>query len=268
MFQDVLAAIPLGFFLAFLLGPVFFVLLETAAIKGFRAAFFFDLGVILADVVFLFIAYFSTSKLLASLKNDPALYIFGGMILATYGLMSFVQTKKAIPLEDETPEVRKLKRGDYLGLAGKGFLLNFINIGVLGFWLGLIIVFGPSLEMETNRVTVFFGTILGTYLVVDIFKILLAKKLNRKLTPNRIYLMKRGISILMIVFGGILIGRGFFPNKIERLQDKIDVIQPENVAFKTNKSPFLQKKAIDAYIFPFRFTSVYGIKKAFISESF
>lgn len=229
MFQDVLAAIPLGIFLAFLLGPVFFVLLETAAIKGFRAAFSFDLGVIVADIVFLFIAYLSTSKLLSSLKNDPALFIFGGMILATYGLMSFIQTKKSLPLENEIPEVRKLNRSDYFGLAAKGFLLNFINIGVLGFWLGLIIVFGPTLNMETNRISVFFGTILITYLVIDVAKILLAKNLNRKLTPNRIYLMKKGISILMIVFGVILIVRGVFPKRAENLQERIDIIHPENV---------------------------------------
>lgn len=229
MIQDILAAIPLGFFLAFLLGPVFFVLLETAAIKGFRAAFFFDLGVILADIVFLFIAYLSTSKLLARLKDDPALYIFGGVILTTYGVMTFLQTKKALPLEDETPEVRKLSRNDYLGLGIKGFLLNFINIGVLGFWLGLIIVFGPSLEMDTNRIIVFFTTVLLTYLILDILKILLAKKLNRKLTPIRIFRMKKGISIVMVIFGGILIGRGVFPKRIERLQDQIEIIQPENV---------------------------------------
>lgn len=236
MIQDILAAIPLGFFLAFLLGPVFFVLLETAAIKGFRAAFFFDLGVIFADVIFLFIAYLSTSQLLKSLKNDPALYIFGGMILATYGIMTFIQTKKTIPIEDDTPEVRKLSRNDYLGLAAKGFILNFINIGVLGFWLGLIIVFGPTLEMQTNRIVLFFGTVLGTYLIIDIFKILLAKKLNRKLTPERIYKMKKGISIVMVVFGGILIGRGFFPKRIERLQDRIEIIQPENVVFDFKKN--------------------------------
>lgn len=236
MFQDVLAAIPLGFFLAFLLGPVFFVLLETAALKGFRAAIAFDLGVVLADIVFLLIAYLSTSKLLSSLKNDPALFIFGGMILATYGLMSFIQTKKTIPLEDETPEVRKLNRSDYFGLAAKGFLLNFINIGVLGFWLGLIIVFGPTLNMETDRIYVFFSTVLGTYFVIDIFKILLAKKLNRKLTPGRIFKVKRGISILMVIFGGILISRGVFPRKAERLQDRIEIIQPENVAFDEDQS--------------------------------
>ncbi|MGW1454321.1 LysE family translocator [Salegentibacter sp. UBA1130] len=228
MFQDVLAALPLGLFLAFLLGPVFFVLLETAAIKGFRAAFAFDLGVILADIVFLFVAYLSTTKLLASIKDDPALFIFGGMILTTYGVMSFVQTKKVLRQEDDTPEIRKLSKSDYMGLAVKGFLLNFINIGVLGFWLGLIIVFGPKLDMEQDRIMVFFGSVLGTYLVLDVFKILLAKKLNRKLTPNRIYLMKKGISIMLIVFGGMLIFQGLFPNQVNGIKDQIETITPND----------------------------------------
>ena len=228
MFQDVLAAIPLGLFLAFLLGPVFFVLLETAAIKGFRAAFSFDLGVILADIIFLLIAYLSTTKLLNSLKDDPSLFIFGGMILATYGVMSFIQTKKSLPIDDDTPDVRKLNRSDYFGLAARGFLLNFINIGVLGFWLGLIIVFGPTLNMEPNRIIVFFSTILITYLLFDVLKILLAKKLNRKLTPDRIFKMKKGISVLLMIFGIILIVRGVFPKKMEKIQDQIEIIQPEN----------------------------------------
>ncbi|SKB51247.1 Threonine/homoserine/homoserine lactone efflux protein [Salegentibacter holothuriorum] len=228
MFQDVLAALPLGLFLAFLLGPVFFVLLETAAIKGFRAAFAFDLGVILADIVFLFIAYLSTTKLLSRIKDDPALFLFGGMILATYGLMSFVQTKKVLRQDDDTPEIRKLSKSDYFGLAVKGFLLNFINIGVLGFWLGLIIVFGPKLDMEEDRIMVFFGSVLGTYLILDIFKILLAKKLNRKLTPSRIYLMKKGISILLIVFGGMLIFQGLFPNQVIEIKDQIETISPND----------------------------------------
>ena len=226
MFQDILAAIPLGLFLAFLLGPVFFVLLETAAIKGFRAAFSFDLGVIFADIVFLFIAYLSTTKLLTSLKDDPSLFIFGGMILATYGVMSFLKTKKSLALDDDTPDVRKLNRNDYLGLAARGFLLNFINIGVLGFWLGLIIVFGPTLNMEPNRIVVFFSTILITYLILDVLKILLAKKLNRKLTPDRIFKMKKGISGLLIIFGIILIVRGVFPKKMGNLENQIEIIQP------------------------------------------
>lgn len=236
MFQDVLAALPLGLFLAFLLGPVFFVLLETAAIKGFRAALAFDLGVILADIVFLGIAYLSTTKLLSRIKDDPALFIFGGMILTTYGVMSFIKAKKAIKQEEDTPEVRKLSKSDYLGLAVKGFLINFINIGVLGFWLGLIIVFGPKLDMQQDRIMVFFSTVLGTYFIMDIFKILLAKKLNRKLTPTRIYIMKKGISILMIVFGGVLIFQGLFPTQVNGLKEQIETISRVETKIDNDRS--------------------------------
>ncbi|MDN3595922.1 LysE family translocator [Zunongwangia endophytica] len=226
MLHDILAAMPLGLFLAFMLGPVFFVLLETAAIKGFRAAISFDLGVIVADTVFLCIAYLSTTKLLERLKDDPALFIFGGVILTTYGVMTFLQTKKSIPQEEDSPDIRKLGKSDFLGLALKGFLLNFINIGVLGFWLGLIIVFGPRLEMQTDRIIVFFSTVLVTYLIVDVFKILLAKKLNRKLTPNRIYKMKKGISVMLVIFGIVLISQGAFPSEVNEIREQIDNITP------------------------------------------
>ncbi|GAA4310246.1 LysE family transporter [Pontixanthobacter gangjinensis] len=228
MLQDVLAALPLGIFLAFLFGPVFFVLLETAAIKGFRAAFSLDLGVIVADMVFIAIAYFSTTKLLERLKDDPALFIFGGMILTTYGLMSFLQTKKTLQTDDDTPEIRKLGKSDYFNLFIKGFLLNFINIGVLGFWLGVIIVFGPKMDMQPDRISVFLSSVLLTYLIVDVFKILLAKKLNRKLTPKRIYVMKKAISVLLIVFGGVLIFQGLFPNQVNEIKDQIEEITPSD----------------------------------------
>ncbi|MDX1752714.1 Threonine/homoserine/homoserine lactone efflux protein [Salinimicrobium sediminis] len=230
MFQDILAAIPLGFFLAFLLGPVFFVLLETAAIKGFRAAISFDIGVLFADIIFLLIAYLSTTKLLNRIKDDPALFIFGGGILVTYGIIQFIQNKRVLQHE-EVPEIQKLNKRDYLGLAAKGFLLNFINIGVLGFWLGLIIVFGPQMEMETSRMSLFFGTVLGTYFVIDIFKILAAKKLNRKLTPNRIYNVKKVISVILVIFGLFLIGQGLVPQEMNQIQDQIDNITPESGAY-------------------------------------
>ena len=94
MIQDILTAIPLGIFLSFLIGPVFFVLLETSAVKGFRAALVFDLGVVFADIVFILIAYFSSYKLIESLKNDPSIFIFGGILMLTYGIISFIKLKK------------------------------------------------------------------------------------------------------------------------------------------------------------------------------
>lgn len=217
MLHDIITAIPLGLILAFLLGPVFFVLLETAALKGFRAAVSFDVGVIFADIVFLLIAYFSTSKLLESIKDDPALFIFGGCVLITYGIVTYVKQKKERPHPDDI-EIQKTKKNDLLKLAVKGFLLNFVNIGVLGFWLALIIAFGPSMNMNPERLFVFFATILGVYFLVDIFKILLAKKLNHKLTPARILKVKHSISIIILIFGVILVAKGFFPEFFTRIE--------------------------------------------------
>ena len=94
MFADILLAVPLGILLAFTIGPVFFVLLETAITKGFRAAIAFNTGVVTADVAFIAIVYFTTNSLLTEIKDDPRLFLAGGLIMIAYGLISFIKVKK------------------------------------------------------------------------------------------------------------------------------------------------------------------------------
>ncbi|MRI01113.1 LysE family translocator [Kriegella sp. EG-1] len=226
MWDDIQVAIPLGFFLSFMIGPVFFVLLETSAIKGFRAALTFDLGVILADILFLFIAYFSSFQLLENLSNQPGLYVFGGVILLVYG--ATILKKK--PHKKEIGKLETTSTTNYLGLFVKGFLLNFINIGVLVFWLGVIIIVGPSLDNDSNRIFIFFASMLGSYLLTDILKILLAKRLKKKLTKQRIVLIKKSIAIILMICGLVLITKGFLPKdqfNIEKGIEKIEHIREE-----------------------------------------
>lgn len=218
MIEDIQAAIPLGFLLSFMIGPVFFVLLETSATKGFRAGVSLDIGVIFADLVFLFIAYFSSYQLLENLSNEPGLFVFGGMILLVYGIVLFVKKPKKKANLQTT-------KGNYLGLFVKGFLLNFINIGVLAFWLGLIIVVGPSLDNSPNRMIVFFGTVLLVYFGTDLLKILLAKQLKRYLTQERIVLIKKGLGIILVICGIVLIIKGFLPKDKFDIQDEIEKIE-------------------------------------------
>jgi threonine/homoserine/homoserine lactone efflux protein len=223
MINDILSAIPWGFLLAFTIGPVFFVLLETSISKGIRAAFIFDFGVVFGDIVFILIAYFSTSTILEKLKDDPGLFLFGGVIMLSFGIISFVKEKKNFSKKSEEEEEEdNIPKNNYIGLFFKGFFLNFINIGVLGFWLGIIIVFGPKLNMETNRIIVFITTILVTYLLVDLLKMLAAKQLKTKLTPYNIYKIKRIISVVLMVFGGFLMVQGFFPKQKEILKEKFE----------------------------------------------
>ena len=223
MINDILAGIPWGILLSFMIGPVFFILLETSIIKGFRAALVFDLGVILGDLFFILIAYLGSYRLIKSLKDDPALFIFGGVLMLAYGIISFIKLKKEVKVNTDIIDKEIIKK-DYASLFIKGFLLNIINIGVLGFWLAIIISVGPKLEMQTSRMVTFFISVIGSYLFVDCIKILLAKQLKTKLNPTNILKIKKGISIVMIVFGTILILQGWFPNEKEKLKHVLERI--------------------------------------------
>ena len=208
MLEDIQAAIPLGFFLSFMIGPVFFVLLETSVVKGFRAAISFDLGVVLADIIFIFLAYFSSYQLLENLSNQPGLYIFGGTLLSLYGVIVFSKKTKGELLD--TNPYAPLK-SHYLQLFVKGFLLNFINVGVLVFWLGIIIVVGPNLDANPSRFLLFFGTLIISYFLTDVVKILLAKRLKAYLTPLIILNIKKALGVLLLICGITLITKGFLP---------------------------------------------------------
>ena len=114
-YYDFKNAFLIGFFMAFMIGPVFFVLLETSAIKGFRAALCFDVGVIVADILFISLAYFSSFQLLENLSSHPGLYVFGGTILLVYGLTN-VFKKESVKQENKI----RITKGDYFSLCVKG----------------------------------------------------------------------------------------------------------------------------------------------------
>lgn len=223
MINDILSGIPWGIFLSFMIGPVFFILLETSIIKGFRAALVFDLGVVLGDIIFIAIAYLGSYRLIKSLEDNSALFMFGGILMLAYGVISYISLHKERKIDTKKID-NEIIRKDYLGLFIKGFFLNIINIGVLGFWLAVIISVGPKLEMENSRMLTFFTTVILSYLLVDCIKIVLAKQLKTKMTPTNILKIKKIISIVLMVFGVALIVQGWFPNEKEKLKDALERI--------------------------------------------
>ena len=210
MFDDILTAIPFGIILAFTIGPVFFVLLETSVTKGFTSAIIFDLGVILADIVFILVIFKSTDTLLEKIKDDPKLLVFGGTLLVIYGLISFIKTSKSFRSIVREHHSIEIPKKDYGKLFIKGFLLNFINIGVLLGWFGFIVI-GTSITTTKNGVFVFIVTMLISYFVTDLFKIAAAKRLKNKLTPRRIFKTKKIVSLVILGFGIILLSQCLFP---------------------------------------------------------
>ena len=204
MTTDILSAISIGFFLSFVLGPVFFVLIETSISKGFKAAITLNSGVILSDIIFIIIGYFSSIQLVENINNQPGLFVLGGVVLVIYGVFIFINRNK----KDKRIKIEAAKE-NYLNLFLKGFGLNIINIAVLMFWVGVILVVVPTLQ-NNNSIGVFsfFSTILATYFCTDIVKILIAKRVSSAINTENTSMIKIILSLILFISGIVIIYTG------------------------------------------------------------
>lgn len=198
-------------------GPVFFTLIETSITKGVRAAVTFDLGVILADIMFISISYYGSVSLLEKIQDDPRIFLIGGIVLISYGLYTifYKKTKKIVTDED----LVVVESNNYFGLLLKGFFLNAINFGVLAFWLAIVLAVSSNFNMNSGKVFNYFALVLTAFLVTDLIKIVLAKQLKKKLTPMVLRRIRLGLGIFFVVFGIVLASKNYLP---ETTMDKID----------------------------------------------
>jgi len=217
MINEYVNAVLLGFGLAFMVGPVFFTLIETSITKGVRAAITFDIGVVLADVMFITISYFGSVTILQTIQDDPRIFMIGGMVLVAYGLYTIFYRKTKKIVTDK--ELVVVESNNYIGLFFKGFFLNTINFGVLAFWLAIVIAVSSNFQMESGKVFNYFVIVITVFLLTDLVKILAAKQLKAKLTPVVLRKIRHALGVFFIIFGIILATKSYIP---EKTMDKID----------------------------------------------
>ena len=201
---SILTPITVGFFTAFIMGPVFWVLLETSITKGFKAAVAFDLGVMFADVCFIGICYLGSFQLLEDDQNKQGLFVLGGTILLLYGLFSWINRNKK---SKDQPEIQESKE-NYFGLAAKGFAINILNVGVFIFWGGVTIVSSPASGKSFTNFVLFFSIVLLSYFITDLLKISVANRFKSLLTGKGIVIVNSIVSLILIVSGVVLILKG------------------------------------------------------------
>ena len=195
-----LTPISVGFFTAFIMGPVFWVLIETSITKGFRAAVAFDIGVVLADILFIVATYYGSVKLFLSESNKDGLFVLGGTIILLFGVYSWLTRSK----EEEKIEVTESKH-NYFGLAAKGFAINIFNVGVFIFWGGVTIVAGPSTGNDPLNFVTFFAIVLASYFITDLGKIVVAKQLKVFINEKTIVFVKSLLALILVISGTVLI---------------------------------------------------------------
>ena len=211
MISEFIPAILLGIALSFTIGPVFFTILEISVSKGFKAAVFFNIGVVFSEVVFFAVAYASTSNLLNSIQENPSWKILGGVLLAFYagitllGMYQNKEKKEQQNLFKSPPPSPNLIKNLI-----KGFGLNIINFAVLVFWILIVANYAPGFQDSKYKMIVFFLVIVGTYFTIDLGKIYLAQQLKTSLTDSVITKIKLIVNAIILTIGFVLIFEGFF----------------------------------------------------------
>ena len=201
---DYIDALVFGFILSFSFGPIFFILLETSITRGIKQAIFMDFGVIASDLIFFSLAYFGASKI-ATEENQPALFLLGGVILAVYSTISFANNAVK---KNNLAKAEAVKETNPFKYIIKGFLLNIINVSYLVVWAGVIVWFGPKVEMSPVKIWTFFFVSVGTYLVINVIKFFLSSRLKSKLTNHVLFYIRQGLNVLILIFGVVLITKG------------------------------------------------------------
>ena len=188
----------LGIVLSFLIGPVFFTIIQTSIERGFRNGVFVAMGVSLSDILYVAICYYGLFQFLNEPRFRTNMAYVGGVILVLFGLYHLlIKSRRAIEVAVKAAaEVNPFK------YFVKGFVINGITPMVLIFWIGTISIatidFGYTKGYELFW---FFSALLSTVLATDVLKAFLADKLRALITPRFLMITNIVLGICLIAFG-------------------------------------------------------------------
>lgn len=195
-----------------MIGPVFFLLLETSIRKGIRAAISFDFGVLVSDLIYISIAYFFYAKVseITYGENRQSLKIVGGGLFLIFGGISFFKKTKEHAVEDLGKQI--LRSSDYVVLFIKGFILNMINPMVIFYWFSVMTLgFKEDSELSfSTQMSIYIGILLAVFFSIDLLKIVAAKKLRPFITDAVLRSLNRITGLILAAFGVVLILQGIF----------------------------------------------------------
>ena len=191
-----LSGIPIGFLFSFALGPVFFTIIKTSLERGFRSTIPITIGVILADLVLLGLAYSGVQAIIPE-GVDFSFWaeLGGGSFLITLGIITiFNRSKVAQPKEISLTAL-------FFQNLFKGFLLNILNPTNFMEWVGTVGVLKTKYHFEMyQNISFFTGALLCatiTSLAISYF----AARLRKVLTEKVLRYINIGSGILFIGFG-------------------------------------------------------------------
>lgn len=200
----ILKGIYFGAVLTFLVGPVFFTIIQTSAERGFPKGVLVALGVSISDFFYVIVCYLGLIKLIESPTFRDKMAYVGGGILILFGLYSLIvkarKSMKPVTAATESKSYRYIL---------KGFFINAFSPMVPILWIGYISVASIDLKLvKDSEFAIFFAAMLITILSTDIAKAYLAGRLSTLITPQRMMWMNIIVGVALLIYGVKLILTG------------------------------------------------------------
>lgn len=196
----------LGLTLSLMVGPLLFAIVEAGLEGGFRSGMAVAVGVWLSDLMYVVLVWHSLEILQAVTAFPDFSWwagLVGGGLLMAFGLGSFFKKSPSVTT-CVAPRAAFQTWGTYLL---RGFLINTVNPFTVFFWVGIGGgVVAPS-QWSNAQMFRFFSAMLLTLCLADTLKAYAAKRVREWLTPEHIRWVKRGIGLILLVFGLVLMVR-------------------------------------------------------------
>jgi len=204
MIEAIASGIFLGIVISFMIGPVFFGLIQVSIRQGIGRAMIYEIGTVTSDVMVIVLCYLGLASFIQQDKYKFAVAIVGAIVLFLFGLYPLVIKKQK--KQEEIKEIEA--KSTAFSLITKSFLLNTINPSVILFWIlqvGLAVT-----NFNGGVLWAYFISIVGTMILFDFLKAFGANKIKRYLKPRTFALIAKIEGILLIIFSAVILIRTFF----------------------------------------------------------
>lgn len=192
-----------GIVMSFMLGTVFFALINNSINSGPFSGALVALGVLISDILFIGIVLFGSQHIPELMSYETEVKWLGGSFIVLLGLLQIIRQRK-VHYQDIIKNVRKKAP---LIFISEGFMLNVLNPVNLVMWGGITAYLTNVYHLNLIQKTYFFsGAITGIFFTETGISYL-AHRLKKLLNATRIKRLNYLIGGLFIVLGVLMIIR-------------------------------------------------------------
>ncbi len=212
MWQAIINGLMLGCILALSVGPVIFTVIKQSLNNGHTGGFSFVAGVWISDIVLVVISNAFSALVSELLEYKAIIGYIGSAFLVIMGVF-YLFFKKVTLRTDADLKLARFRKRDILKILSSGFLINTLNPSVFIFWLGTATALATKFSFQQR--IIIFAVCLALNIAADIFKVLLAGKLRKRLTLHNITVINKVSGVILVGFGmALLYGTVFLAKDI------------------------------------------------------